>query len=54
MPRPFYLSYVAIAIYIILLVAGTYFITRYRTARTMAYRRREYEAEKVKQDLKMM
>ena len=53
-PRPFYLSYVAIAIYIILLVAVTYFITRYRAARTMADRRREYEAEKVKQDLKMM
>ena len=53
-PRPFYLSFLAIGIYIVLLVAVTYFITRYRAARTMEDRRREYEAEKVKQDLKMM
>ncbi|MGN1245986.1 MAG: hypothetical protein ACI4UN_05065 [Muribaculaceae bacterium] len=53
-PRPFYLSFVAICIYVVLLVAVTYFFTRWRTARTMEDRRREYEAEKVKQDLKMM
>ena len=53
-PRPFYLSFLAIAIYIVLLVAVTYFITRYRAAQTMEMRRREYEADKVKQDLKMM
>lgn len=53
-PRPFYLSYLAFFIYIVVLVAVTYFITRYRAALTMEARRKEYEAEKVKQDLKVM
>lgn len=53
-PRPFYLSFVAIMIYIAVLVAITWYIARRRAAITMEKRRKEFEAERVKQDLKMM
>lgn len=53
-PKPFYLSFFAIFLYIIAIAAITWFIARYRAAVVLNKRRKEYEAEKVKQDLKMM
>lgn len=53
-PRPFYLSFFAIVIYIALIVAITWFITRRRAAIVLEKRRKEFEVERAKQDLKMM
>lgn len=54
LPRPLHLSYFAITMYIVMLVSITYLITRYRAARIMQMRKKEFEAEKAKQELKML
>ena len=54
LPRPLHLSYFAITMYIVMLVSITYLITRYRAARIMQMRKKEFETEKAKQELKML
>ena len=47
--RPFYLSYYAFALYLIVLTALVYFFSKWRANRAMEKKRKEYEAEQVQQ-----
>ena len=51
--RPFYLSYYAFALYLIVLTALVYFFSKWRANRAMEKKRKEYEAEQVQQNIKM-
>lgn len=51
--RPFYLSYYAFALYILIFVALVYFFSKWRANRAMETKRKEYEAEQVRQNIKM-
>lgn len=51
--RPFYLSYYAFAFYVIMFIALLYFFSKWRANRAMEKERKEYEAEQVKQNIKM-
>ena len=42
--RPFYLSYYAFALYLIVLTALVYFFSKWRANRAMEKKRKEYEA----------
>lgn len=53
-PRPIYLSAFAFLIYFVALFTVGYFIARWRAAKTLEHRRKEFEAEKLSQDLKML
>lgn len=53
-PRPFYLSTLAFFLYIILLTASIYGITKWQTNRNLRKREIEYEAERNIQNIKML
>lgn len=51
---PLYLSIFAFIFYIVVLFTIGYFIARWRAGKIMEKKRKEFEAEKLKQDLKML
>lgn len=53
-PRPFYISTLAIILYIIILATAIFFISKWRTERALTKKRKEYEAERNIQNIKML
>lgn len=53
-PRPFYLSVWAIILYGLLIAGGVYALARWRTTRILNIRRKEYEAERNKQNIRIL
>ena len=53
-PTPFFLSAGAIISYILLIITAIYFFSKWQTRRALEKRNAEYEAEKNKQNIKML
>lgn len=53
-PRPPYLSYAAIFLYIAALSVGIFYFSRWRTNKALKNRQKDYEAKKALQDIKML
>ncbi len=53
-PRPWYLTWWAWTLYVLMLATGIYFFVRYRTQKARRDMRRQYEDKKLQQDLKML
>lgn len=53
-PVPFYLTVWAFLLYAAALAAAVYLLSKWRTDREVQKRRKEFEAEKAKQDIKML
>ena len=53
-PTPILLSVPAIIIYILLLIAGIYFFSKWQTSKALNKKKKEYEEEKKEQDIKML
>lgn len=51
--RPFYLSYYAFVLYLLILIALIYFFSKWRANRAMEKKRKEYEEEQIQQNIKM-
>lgn len=51
--RPFYLSYYAFVLYLMIFIALVCFFSKWRANRAMEKKQKEYEAEQVRQNIKM-
>ena len=50
--RPILISYPAMMLYALCIIAGVYFISEWREKRAMEIKRKEYEEQQIKQDIK--
>lgn len=53
-PAPWWMSWWAVAAYLLMLAAAVVMLSKWRADRKLAQKRKEFEAEKAKQDIKML
>jgi len=53
-PRPFYISTLAIILYIVILATAVFFFSKWRTEKALTKKKKEYEAERNIQNIKML